>query len=56
MEQYNYYRAVEHDVLSYLENDGWFSCPSVINPFGEVIPANVAVQLMDDDLREALLL
>lgn len=54
MEQYNYYRAVEHDVLSYLENDGWFSCPSVINPFGEVIPANVAAQLMDDDLRETL--
>lgn len=36
MEQYNYYRAVEHDVLDHLENDGWFNRPSVINPFGEV--------------------
>lgn len=41
-------------VLDHLENDGWFNRPSVINPFGEVIPANVAAQLMDDDLREAL--
>lgn len=40
-------------VLDYLENDGWFSRPSVINPFGEVIPANAAAQLMNDDLREA---
>lgn len=41
-------------VLDHLENDGWFNRPSVINPFGEVVPANVAAQLMDDDLREAL--
>ncbi len=41
-------------VLDCLETDDWFSRPSVINPFGEIIPANVAVQLMDDDLREAL--
>lgn len=41
-------------VLDYLESDGWFSCSSVINPFGEAIPASVAAQLMDDDLREAL--
>ena len=54
MEQYDYYGAVEHDVLGYPENDGWPSRPSVTNPFGEVIPTNVAVQLMDDDLREAL--
>lgn len=41
-------------VLDYLENDGWFSRPSVINPYGEIVPVNVAVQLMDDDLREKL--
>lgn len=41
-------------VLDYLENDGWFSRPSVINPYGEIVPVNVAIQLMDDDLREEL--
>ena len=41
-------------VLDYLENDGWFSCPSVVNPYGEIVPVNVAIQLMDDDLREKL--
>lgn len=41
-------------VLDYLENDGWFSRPSVINPYGEIVPANVAIQLMNDDLREEL--
>ena len=40
--------------LDYLENGGWFDRPSVINPHGEIIPVNVAIQLMDDDLREEL--
>lgn len=40
--------------LDYLENGGWFDRPSVINPHGEIIPVNVAIQLMNDDLREEL--
>lgn len=40
--------------LDYLENGGWFDRPSVINPHGEIIPVNVATQLMNDDLREEL--
>lgn len=31
-----------NSVLDYLENDGWFNHPSVINPHGEIIPVNVA--------------
>ena len=40
--------------LDRLENDGWFDRPSVINTHYQVIPVNVAIQLMDDDLREKL--
>lgn len=40
--------------LDRLENNGWFDRPSVINTHYQVIPVNVAIQLMDDDLREKL--